>query len=273
MWKILEVLHDDDRKTFSASLLVDKTWNQLATKVLYKDICLDSTSMIYFTRPTQRRHLKCPRSITINARVEFDGYSINSLRPHLSAMHNLLSFSFDGCFTEENDAESRCVVELAKILEALPLSVQYLELCVPYRFASPEYHHSRLFPVLSKTLPRLRGLRLECMTICPSLLESLQESCQQLESITIESLENRIQHSCADSDLRWYKTELSHRRFSCGRQAFGRSRSFSSCTELQILRPATSRSSWTTSRIRLHVHSGCFEQRNDSISIEHLLYG
>ncbi|KAK5095516.1 hypothetical protein LTR70_003440 [Exophiala xenobiotica] len=203
---ILEVLHHDSYKTLLASLYVDKTWSQLATQVLYRDLSLCPTSTRYFTNTAHREHLECSLSITVDIGVDNEGYLINRLRPHLSAMHNLLSFSFLGSFDGDNDTESQGMVELVRLLEALPISVQYLELLVPYRLSSPKYHHGHLCPLLSRILPRLRGLRLESTTICRSLFESLQENCQHLKDITIQSITgNFIQHKCTDSERLLYQ--------------------------------------------------------------------
>lgn len=197
---ILEILHGDYYKNLFASLLVDKTWNQLATQVLYKDLYLDPDSIEYYIRPAQRRSSECTRSITAYVRIDERDYLINRLRPHLSTAHTLLSFSFLGDIETVDGSDSQGVVELAKLLEALPLSVQYLEIRVDYRISSPEYQHGHLCPILSKILPRLRGLRLEAIPICPCWFNNLQERCQHLENITIQSLDNKMQYNCAQMD-------------------------------------------------------------------------
>lgn len=198
---IFEVLHNDNYKDILASLLVDKTCNNLATQVLYKDLHLSPTSIQYFTKPAQRRYSGYSRSLTVEVEADNDVGRIRRLRAHVSAMHNLLSFSFSFLrhFYEDDDKVAQPVVELGVLLEALPHSVQYLELYVVHIPNPPKYHHGHLCPILSAILPRLRGLRLESTTICTSLFKSLQENCQHLTDITIQDYRGMTYHNCIDS--------------------------------------------------------------------------
>jgi len=203
MTMIFEVLHNDNYKDILASLLVDKMCNKLATQVLYKDLHLSPTSIQFFTRPAQRGHSGHSRSLTAEVEVDNDVGRIQRLRAHVSAMHNLLSFSFSflNHLNEDYDEVAQPVVELGVLLEALPHSVQYLELHVPHDLSPPKYQHGHLCPILSAILPRLRGLRLESTTICTSLFKSLQENCQHLTDITIQDHHDMTKHNCTDSDL------------------------------------------------------------------------
>ena len=201
---ILENLHNDGREAILPSLLVNKEWNLLATRVLYKDIFINHHSVEAFVTPAPTQRFEQVRSLMLSTGDPGSFYNgksstppeiLQSIKPHLCEMHNLVSFSF-GAYSIIAQNPSEYLSTLGVLLRSLPPSFEYLELVFPNQHSSFEFESIHLCSILAEILPRLRSLRLFDTTICPALFDNLHENCDQLTNIVIQTRPGWVQNSC-----------------------------------------------------------------------------
>lgn len=195
---VLQHLMHSSRHEFLYALQVSQSWATVGQPLVWKDVVLTPHNLRAFVQAVE----VCPelaqytQSLTVRnatARPWFDDDSWTLLQTLLAYMTNLRSFSFS---LNEVWPVRIHYAQLGSILRALPRSLSSLELDLDNVSIHSIRSGEHACETIRNLLPQLQHLRLNRGVWCHYLFEGLNQTCANLESVTINDSRRSYGTSC-----------------------------------------------------------------------------